>query len=669
MRTGTALDNRQSDTAILEQGVTAPAADIPAIDRDRLAEIVAEAGDSLINLQRDDGHWVFELEADATIPSEYVFLRHFLGQPEPDIERLIGNYLRDRQQEGGGWPLFHDGDMDISASVKAYFALKLIGDDINAPHMEKARRAIRAAGGAERCNVFTRIALCLFGQLPWRAVPVMPVEIMLLPEWFPFHMSKVSYWSRTVIAPLLIMMALKPQARNPRNVDIQELFVRDPAKIRNFNSNPNGSSIGEVFITLDKVLQKTAPLWPKGSRRNEALAKAERFILERLNGEDGLGGIFPAMANTVMAFEALGYKRDHPDFQIALSSVEKLLVIDEARDMAYCQPCLSPVWDTCLAAHAMLEADRPEAKRSVTAALDWLVDRQILDVRGDWADRAGNVRPGGWAFQYRNDHYPDVDDTAVVMMAMHRHDAERYAMPLRRATEWIIGMQSKSGGWGAFDMDNTHDYLNSIPFADHGALLDPPTVDVTARCLSALAQIGYTSRHPAMSRGLAYLKREQEADGSWFGRWGVNYVYGTWSALCALNAMGEDPQQPYIRKAVDWLKAQQQADGGWGEDCATYWDDKRQLVKGSTASQTAWAVLGLMAVGEVDDPAVTRGIRYLEAAERDGARWSEELYTGGGFPKVFYLKYHGYSAYFPLWAMSRYQNLKNGNDPQVPWGM
>jgi len=666
LQEGDERQSRRRGTASAAAGVAASArhANPEAMDR-----IIAEAGDALIALQHDDGHWLFELEADATIPAEYVFLRHYLGQPEPELERRIGNYLRSIQMENGGWPLFHAGELNISASVKAYYALKLIGDDPDAPHMKKARAAIHAAGGAESVNVFTRIALCLFGQLPWRAVPVMPVEIMLLPDWFPFHMTKVSYWSRTVIAPLLIMMALKPQARNPRKIGMQELFCRDPETIRNFNCNPTGSSLGELFIGFDKVLQKAEPLLPKGRRRELAMRKAEQFVLERLNGEDGLGGIFPAMANTVMAFDALGYRHDHPAFQTALKSVEKLLVRDDGKGGAYCQPCLSPVWDTCLAAHALLEADRPESRRSVQASLDWLVGRQILDVKGDWAHRAPDLRPGGWAFQYRNDYYPDVDDTAVVVMAMHRHDPERYAEPLSRAIEWIVGMQSRNGGWGAFDLDNTNDYLNHIPFADHGALLDPPTVDVTARCLSALAQVGYSSRHPVMRRGLEYLKREQEADGSWFGRWGVNYVYGTWSALCALNAMGEDPQQPYIRKAVNWLKSMQQPDGGWGEDCATYWSEHRGLVQGSTPSQTAWAVLGLMAVGEVDDEAVAHGIAYLETAQRDGATWKEQLYTGGGFPRVFYLRYHGYSAYFPLWAVARYRKLRSGNSRLTEWGM
>lgn len=634
-----------------------------------LEQLLAESGDALLALQRDDGHWVFELEADATIPAEYVFLHHFLGQPDTALEPKIAAYLRRIQQPEGGWPLFHGGPMNISATVKGYYALKLIGDSPDAPHMQAARKVILEAGGAETANVFTRFALCLFGQLPWRAVPVMPVELMLLPGWFPFHLNKVSYWSRTVIAPLLILAALKPLARNPRKVGIPELFRDDPATIREFNSNPTGSKLGEMFIALDKLLRKAAPLLPKTRRRERALEKAEQFIHERLNGEDGLGGIFPAMANAVMAFDALGYKHEHPAFQIALASVRKLLVLDDGQGGAYCQPCLSPVWDTCLAAHAVLENGRPGHRPAVQAALDWLADRQIMDVRGDWAVRAPDLRPGGWAFQYRNDHYPDVDDTAVVMMAMHRFDHERYAGPLARAVEWIVGMQSDNGGWGAFDLNNEFSYLNHIPFADHGALLDPPTVDVSARCLSALAQIGYTSRHPVMQRGLRYLKQQQQADGSWFGRWGVNYIYGTWSVLCALNVMGEDPQQPYIRKAVAWLKQQQLEDGGWGEDCDTYDPARRGFSQGSTPSQTAWALMGLMAVGEVDDDSVTRGVIYLQQGERDGARWQEQLYTGTGFPRVFYLRYHGYAAYFPGWALARYRNLKAGNDRQTPWGM
>ena len=632
-----------------------------------LEGLINEVAASLQADQRADGHWCYELEADVTIPSEYVLLGHFLGEVDQRIDEKIAVYLRRKQADHGGWALYEDGDFNISASVKAYYALKLIGDDPKAPHMERAREAILAHGGAARCNVFTRISLALFGQVPWRAVPVMPVEIMLLPRWFPFHMEKVAYWSRTVIAPLLIIMAKKPRAKNPRGVDITELFVTPPALERQYNVNPTGSAWGNLFLGLDKILQRTERFFPRASRAR-ALDAALAFIRERLNGEEGLGGIFPAMANAVIALELMGLKKSHPDVVTAKRALKRLLVIDD--DEVYCQPCLSPIWDTALASHAMLEVAGRAQSGSALQALDWLAERQITDVFGDWAVRAApGTKPGGWAFEYENDHYPDVDDTAAVVCAMQRADPERYREPIERAIHWIIGMQSSNGGWGAFDVDNTHYYLNSIPFADHGALLDPPTADVTARCLSALAATGHGQDHPAVARAIAYLKSEQEVDGSWFGRWGTNYIYGTWSVLAALNAAGEDLEADYIRRSVDWLVRRQHSDGGWGESCASYWEERKDETVESLPSQTAWALLALMSAGLADSEPVRRGIAYLQRAERNEGMWEERLYNAVGFPKVFYLRYHGYRSFFPLWAVARYANLMNRNDRRVAYGM
>jgi squalene-hopene/tetraprenyl-beta-curcumene cyclase len=629
---------------------------------------IEHARASLQSEQQPDGHFVYELEADATIPAEYVLLEHFLDRIEPELERKIGVYLRriqgDHQTNPGGWPLFHGGKFDISASVKAYYALKCIGDDPSAPHMLKAKAAILAHGGAERSNVFTRIQLALFGAVPWRASPVMPIELVLMPEWFPITMRKISYWSRTVLTPLLVLMLKKPLARNPRNVRIDELFVTPPEQITDWIRGPFKSRWGHLFKYIDLLLRPAEKMFPNSSRQL-AIEKAVAFVTERLNGEDGLGAIYPAMANTVMMYDTLGYAQDHPDFLTAWNSVRKLLVIRD--DEAYCQPCLSPIWDTALAGHALAESGT-----DIETACDWLVERQILDVIGDWADNAPGIRPGGWAFQYNNPHYPDVDDTAVVGMLLHRAQKAGYEEPIARAREWILGMQSSNGAWGAFDINNDRQYLNHIPFADHGALLDPPTEDVTARCISFLAQLDNDADKPAIARGVAYLRREQRPDGSWFGRWGTNYIYGTWSVLCALNAAGVDHTDIMIRRAANWLINKQRADGGWGEDCETYGDAPPGEFHGEAAqslpSQTAWAMLGLMAAGQADHDAVRRGAEFLQAAQDEAGSWTEAAYNAVGFPRVFYLKYHGYPRFFPLMALSRYRNLQASNNRQVKFG-
>jgi squalene-hopene/tetraprenyl-beta-curcumene cyclase len=707
----------------------------------QLDRAIDRATSALLARQHQDGHWLFELEADATIPAEYVLLRHYLGEPvDAALEAKIAVYLRRIQGAHGGWPLFADGDLDVSATVKAYFALKMIGDAVDAPHMRRAREALRERGGAERANVFTRIMLALFCFIPWRAVPVMPVEIMLLPKWFPFHLDKISYWSRTVIVPLLVLMAKKPLARNAKNVRIDELFVAPPATLGPATRAPQQKASWFWFFRIvDNVLRTAEPLFPKRTRCR-AIDRAVAWVTERLNGEDGLGAIFPAMANSVMMFDALGIGGNDPRRAIARRSVEKLLVVHG--DEAYCQPCVSPIWDTGLVCHTLLEVGSERATEQARKGLDWLVPQQILDVRGDWIARRPALRPGGWAFQYANPHFPDVDDTAVVAMAMDRFQKvagrQDYADSLARATEWIIGMQSRNGGWGAFDADNEYYYLNNIPFADHGALLDPPTDDVTARCLSMLTQLGDTilpraagkgdhlakqdggrgasaaensvslapppprfavadaprrrssnERRPqtayapspvplrstgeesaAAERAIAYLRRTQLADGSWYGRWGMNYIYGAWSVLSALNAAGIDPEAPEIRKAVRWLEAIQNADGGWGEDGTSYKLDYRGYERApSTASQTAWAVLGLLAAGEIESAAVTRGIGYLIEKQGLDGFWQEPRYTATGFPRVFYLRYHGYSKFFPLWALARYRNLRGSPARRLEWGM
>jgi squalene-hopene/tetraprenyl-beta-curcumene cyclase len=463
---------------------------------------------------------------------------------------------------------------------------------------------------------------------------------------------------------------LRPQARNPLGIRIDELFLQPPLSIGPAAKAPHQRwTWFALFRGLDAVLRPATKLFPKNLRRR-SIDRAVGFVTERLNGDDGLGAIFPAMANATMMFDVLG---DSENAVVARGSLEKLLVI--GKNEAYCQPCVSPVWDTALTCHALLELGSNEARAAALRGLDWLLPRQELNVVGDWGFRRPQVRPGGWAFQYANAHYPDLDDTAVVVMAMDRARrigaGARYDHAIERGVEWIKGLQSRNGGWAAFDVDNVYDYLNNIPFADHGALIDPPTEDVTARCVSMLAQLGETlDSSESLSRGLACLRTAQRPDGSWYGRWGLNYIYGTWSSLCALNACGIDRSSAEIRKAVEWLLSIQNPDGGWGEGGTSYKLDYRgHEPAASTSSQTAWALLGLMAAGEINDQAVERGVRYLSKAKTENGLWDEERFTATGFPRVFYLRYHGYRKFFPLWALARYRNLKSKNDPGVIFGM
>jgi squalene-hopene/tetraprenyl-beta-curcumene cyclase len=665
----------QVNMAQLRQAKTPPA----PRDADTALE---RALNAVLSRQRDDGHWLYELEADSTISAEYVLLVHYLGEaPNLQLEERIGRYLRRVQNADGGWPLFAHGAADVSASVKAYFALKMMGDPPEAEHMQRARKRILELGGAAACNVFTRTLLALYGILPWRSVPMMPVELMLLPLWAPFHVSKVSYWSRTVMVPLLVLNSLRPRARNPRGVNIDELFRHAPRKVGLPPCAPHQHKLWYmVFRTADAVARLGEALIPRWVRQR-ALNQAERFVRERVNGEHGLGAIFPAMVNAVLMFDALGVPRSDPQAAQARAAIDRLLVVRDHE--AYCQPCLSPIWDTALACHALLEVAQPRATAAAARGLHWLRRLQVLDQHGDWTVRRPGLRPGGWAFQYENPHYPDVDDTAVVAMALHRFNetlgehvpcTEADLVPaseaIARAREWVVGMQSANGGWGAFEPDNTHTYLNNIPFADHGALLDPPTADVSARCLSMLAQMDGGVDGAAAKVALKYLLDEQEANGSWFGRWGTNYIYGTWSALCALNAAGLDAEHPALRRAAAWLRSVQNADGGWGEAGDSYRIDyKGHEPAPSTPSQTAWALLGLMAAGEADSDCVARGIGYLVATQQDDGGWVEDHFTAVGFPRVFYLRYHGYAQYFLLWALARYCNLRRDGASRVRWGM
>jgi len=622
-----------------------------------LDRAIATARDALISLQSAQGYWLFELEADCTIPAEYILLMHFLDEIDLSLQSKIANYLRGHQAEHGGWPLYHNGDLDLSCSVKAYFALKLAGDSPQAPHMVRARAAILQHGGPARANVFTRITLALFGQIPWRGVPYIPVEIILAPRWFPFHIDRISYWSRTVTVPLLILCARQARARNPHNVDIAELFVTPPDQERGYfeGSGQYEGPLARVLLLLDRLGRRIDPLIPR-ALRERAIRRARDWVLERLNGEDGLGAIFPAMVNALEAMAVLGFAKDDPRRVAAKRALEKLLVIDGAS--AYCQPCVSPIWDTALAALSLQATGDETACRAAAQALDWLAPLQLLDEPGDWQVRRPGLRGGGWAFQFSNSYYPDLDDAAVVAWAMHQaRDAQGYARRVDDALNWLAGMQSSNGGFAAFDADNTCYYLNALPFADHGALIDPPTADVTARVATALALVGRPQDRPTLDRALAFLRAEQEPEGPWFGRWGTNYLYGTWSVLTAFAQAGIGAEDDAVRRAVHWLTTQQNADGGWGESNDSYLYDRFVALKAeSTPYQSAWALLALVAAGAAGSEAARRGAEYLMRTQQADALWSHPTFTAPGFPRVFHLKYHGYSAYFPLWALAAYRN-------------
>lgn len=618
----------------------------------RLDEAIHLAVRKLLDHQHPDGHWCFELEADCTIPAEYILLMHYVGEVNEPLQEKLRCYLRQHQDPShDGWPLYVGGGFDLSCTVKSYFALKLAGEDPESPAMARARAAILHAGGAAHCNVFTRITLYFFRQLPRRAIPFIPVEIILLPRWFPFHLSKVSYWSRTVMVPLLILCSLRARAANPQKTGIRELFVVPPEKEHHYFRIQ--TPLGRFFLLLDRMGRTLEPLVPRFVRQR-AIDKACRWFCERLNGESGLGAIFPAMVNAYEALLLLGYDREDPLCQMARRAIDRLVV--EREGDAYCQPCVSPVWDTALALLALEESgecgDAPIRK-----GLDWLRGELVTDVYGDWALQRPHLAPGGWAFQYANPYYPDLDDTAVVGWVIDRSKFKmHYIESICKSADWTAGMQSQNGGFASFDADNTHYYLNEIPFADHGALLDPPTSDVSAHVLGFLGRLNRDQDRESMARCLGFLRSEQEANGAWFGRWGTNYIYGTAHVLIALEEARIDMSADWIQKAAHWLIAQQQEDGGWGEGNDTYFHPER-AGRGteSTSFQTAWALLGLMSSGHARSLSVQRGIDFLVRTQNRQGDWLDRDFTAPGFPRVFYLKYHGYSLYFPLWALSRHR--------------
>ncbi|MEI8374345.1 MAG: terpene cyclase/mutase family protein [Planctomycetota bacterium] len=669
----------------------------------------------LLGQQDDDGSWCAELEGDTILESETILMLAFLGREDTPLARRAAAYLVGKQLPEGGWAKFPGGRLDISGSVKAYFALKLTGHNPASEFMERARRAIRAHGGAESVNSFTRFYLALLGQISYEHCPAVPPEMVLLPKWFPVNLSAMSAWSRTIVVPLSIVAALEPVRPIEPPRGIHELFLREPEHWPPLRCSGLPGGIG--WLSWDHFFRGINRLLKFGQRkglmfwRKRAIEAAKNWMLARFRESDGLGAIFPPIVFSTVALKALGYADDSPEVVECLKQLERLAIHDPSDGTTRLQPCFSPVWDTGLVMRALAVAGVPADDPAIVRAADWLRSRQAM-VPGDWAETV-DAAPGGWYFEYANEFYPDVDDTAMSLMALQtlfRDERNISPLPMREGQEvrawdshspssqpssggrggtdlhalaqpliaipaggrsvelkdsvaavergmrWMLAMQNRDGGWGAFDRDNDRHFLCYVPFADHNAMIDPSTADLCGRVLEALGKLGRRVGNPHVDRAVEFVRRNQEADGSWFGRWGVNYIYGTWQALTGLIEVGVPRDDLAVVAGGKWLLAHQQGNGGWGESPNSY---ERPELRGqgqTTASQTAWAVLGLIAAGMAEHPAVLRGVRYLAQTQNHDGTWDESQFTGTGFPCVFYLRYHYYPIYFPLMALAQWAN-------------
>ncbi|HVZ85958.1 MAG TPA: squalene--hopene cyclase [Polyangia bacterium] len=654
---------------------------VPAPPRARVDAAIDAARGWLLGQQTADGYWQGELEGDTTLESYLILLETYFNRRSSAKVQDLARVVRAEALPSGGWAQYLGGPAELSVSCLSYFALKVAGDPAGAPHMRAARAAIRALGGVGRANTYTRQHLALFGQVPWDSVPAVPPEMLFFPKKAPFSVYDLSSWSRTIFVPLSIIWAKKPVVTLPPGCGVPEL-LEDAAALGQ-DRVPRRPDWKTAFGGLDRLLKLGEHV--PGSRllRRVAVARAGAWMIERLSDSDGLSAILPAMANSVLALSCLGYDERHPLVVEARRHLDDLLIGDETG--LRMQPCISPVWDTVLSLHALLQSsedrlqnprtgsepaamrsdrpspssrdanDAPASAAAVARAVRWLLDKQTRKP-GDWAVR-NPVPPGGWYFERRNEFYPDVDDTCMALMVLAQApggDAAR-AQAVQRGLTWMMGMQNEDGGWASFDKGNDKEWLTHVPFADHNAMIDPSTADITGRVLESLSHYpGYGVHHPAVARALGFLRRDQATEGCWYGRWGVNYLYGTWQVLRGLRAIGEDMDAVYVRRAARWLLGRQNADGGWGESIGSYDHLSQKGVGDSTPSQTAWALMGLIAAGEAAHPAVRRGVAHLLDSQKDGT-WEQALWTGTGFPKVFYLNYHYYRHYFPLMALGQYR--------------
>jgi squalene-hopene/tetraprenyl-beta-curcumene cyclase len=624
----------------------------------RLDKVVERAVQHLLSLQASDGYWWGELEADTTLEADCILLHHILQDGENPRVRKFANYIRKKQQADGGWNIYPGGPAELSTSVKAYFALKLAGDLSDAPHMERAQKKIRELGGVERTNSYVRFYLAMIGAIGWDMAPAIPPELILLPNWMFVNLYEMSSWTRAIIVPLSIIYALKPDWRISKFTGVDELFANRANAKAAFAWSRKIISWRNTFLAIDKALKLHEQL-PWKPFRGRAIEKAKQWLFEHIERSEGLATIIPAMANSIYAMLAVGHLPNDPLVRRELGWINAYEI--EEDNTLRMQPCISPVWDTAIAMVSLEEAGVDASHPALRSAAGWLVDHQILGP-GDWQVKNKDAAPGGWAFEFRNDFFPDVDDTAFVLMALQRavdNDPERCEQAARSGLAWLLSMQNRDGGWGAFDRDNDNAVLTNIPFADHNAMIDPSSADVAARSIECLGNFGWTSSHPAIQKALGYLRREQTPEGAWYGRWGVNYIYGTSGVLRAMETIHCNDSAE-CRRAVEWLKNVQNSDGGFGESCKSYDDPSLKGIGASTASQTAWGLIGLLATVGPEDPAALRAVAWLNERQNEDGSWDEGEFTGTGFPSVFYLKYHLYRNAFPLYALARYRNMRAG---------
>ncbi len=626
---------------------------------ERLVQAINRSQGYLVSQQHVDGHWVGELEANTTLSAEYIFFRHLIGYVDRDREAKVVAYLLSEQLPDGGWVLYYGGPSDLSTSVEAYVAMRMAGVSADALPLRLARERIHALGGLSHARVFTKIFLALFGQFDWRGIPVIPPEIISLPQSFYFNIYEFSSWSRSVIIPLAVIFAKKPLYQMPPGCRhlAEELFVEPPGAAR-YTIKPREKRLSWelVFVLLDGIL-KASEKYTSPMLRETALRQCEQWILDHQDHTGDWGGIMPAMMNSVLALVFLGYPVDSGPVAKGLEAIERFGI--EAGESFRLQACVSPVWDTVLSVTALADSGMPRTELPMRKALLWLLSKQVRR-DGDWSVKNRRGEPGGWSFEFNNDFYPDNDDTAAVLIALHKAGLpdEEKGDAMQLGLRWLLSMQCDDGGWGAFDINNNKTLINKIPFADLESLLDPSTCDLTGRALELLGLIGFPRSHRIVERAVRFIRQNQEVDGPWYGRWGVNYLYGTCHVLCGLHSVGENMRQPYIRRAVQWLLDHQNADGGWGESCLSY--EEPEMYRGvgkSTASQTAWALMGLMAAGIVRHSSVARGVTFLLRTQNASGTWHESEFTGTGFPKYFFIKYHMYQHYFPLMALTRYHTL------------